>query len=212
MSLNFDGVLLEFQNTAKELIRHDWGSSFFGNISLMIDEEDEFLRYPVISSYTSPEINPGIEGRYLLITRTTSTMQEVVDHPETAIGLYRIAGGSMDLLWGRGPPTSEVSAHLSVHSLGKGSAIIHCHMLLLGSIFRTDLERSLLPEGFSYVGGFEPGSTALAEATKKAMENSHTIIWIGHGAVTYSDGLSKCLERLHTLEDILENVPTSQGD
>lgn len=210
MSLNLDRFLLEFQKTAKELVGHDWGSSFFGNISIMIDEEDEFLRYPVISSFSSPIEEPEIEGRYLLITRTTSTMQEVADHPENAIGLYRIAGDSLDLLWGRGPPTSELSTHLLVHSSGKGSAIIHCHMPLLGSITHADLEGSFLPEGFSYVGEFEPGSIGLAEATKKSMERNHTVIWVGHGAVTYSDGLGRCLDRLYVLEDLLKEIHPSE--
>lgn len=191
--------------TAGRLVELGWAESFFGNISVLIDPIDEHL--DIISSFPAPVEIPVLNGLDILVTRTTSTMEEVANSPEESIGLYRINGRSLDLLWGAGPPSSELSSHLLSYSTGRGQAIVHCHMDDVHRLDHNSCKEHPLPKWVKVIGEIEPGSIELAEATRDAIQYHDTILWKGHGALAMTEDLRTCLDRLSGLEGYLKGIP-----
>ena len=195
----------EIRDSAKKLVDMGWAESFFGNISVLMDPIEEDLE--VLDTYQSPVEVQELIGLDILITRASSTMEEVANSPEAAVGLYRIGGKGLELLWGNGPPSSEISSHLLAYSTGRGQAIIHCHMDDVWAVTSSVIRVNPPPSGIGIVGELEPGSIELAEATMDALHDNDTIIWRNHGAISMTDGLSKCLEKLTGLEGYLKSIP-----
>lgn len=190
--------------TARKLVELGWAESFFGNISVLMDPIEDDLE--VIDRFPSPVEVTELNGLDLLVTRTTSTMEEVANSPVDSIGLYRINGSELELLWGSGPPTSELSSHLMAYSSGRGQAIVHCHMEDVSRAGPSLSKENTHREGFGIVHELDPGSIELAEATRDSLHSHDTIIWKNHGAFSMSDGLERCLERLVTLETFLKTL------
>lgn len=193
------GEVESIRETAMELISRSWAESFFGNISILLD--DAMANLEVKERFPSPVKENELEGKTILATRTTSTMEEVVDDPEGSLGLYRIEGDSLELVWGEGPPTSEISSHLMAYTSSRGRCILHCHMDCISGVCDESID---IPEGCCIVDEMEPGSLPLAEATRNAFQKCDTVIWKGHGAITIADDLVKCLQRLIRLEQYLK--------
>ncbi|MGA1849086.1 MAG: class II aldolase/adducin family protein [Thermoplasmatota archaeon] len=198
--------ITDIQKTAAALVGRSWAESFFGNISVLLDLDDVEMdimdRYPIHTEI------PDLNRRYILVTRTFSTMKEVVRDPERALGFYRIENRELLLLWGEGPPTSELSSHLMAYSTGRGRAIIHCHMDLVGRVSSSfGIADHPLPTGTQIIEELEPGSIELARATGDALRKNDTVIWRGHGAFSMTDSLGESLKRLEGLEGYLNGIP-----
>jgi rhamnulose-1-phosphate aldolase len=204
-SPSLDSEISELIEAAGWLIEKSWAESFFGNISILIDRND--LNSSVIEKFPLPTGIPELIGMYILVTRTFSTMEEVVKHPETSIGLFEIEEEALHLLWGSGPPTSELSSHLMAYSTGRGRAIIHCHMDILNGKGSSILKEGPLPEGIGLVPKLEPGSMDLARATRDALLQNDTIIWREHGALSMGGTIEECSRRLESLEEYLRSIP-----
>lgn len=186
------------------LIDRKWAGSFFGNISMIIDPID--LSSDIITTFRVPVPIGELDGRLLLVTRTTSTMEELSTDPASALGLYRINGSVIELLWGLGPPTSEISSHLLAYSARPGKAIVHCHMDLIDVISLKFPEGPPLPPGCSWVEDFEPGSIELALATKDALMKDDTVVWKDHGPLSLTESLEICMARLIRLDAFLQEL------
>ncbi len=201
MSLQLDPLIDKFKQAAMKLISRDWARSFFGNMSILIDDDYEDL--PVKDTFTAGVEVRSLDGDFLIATRTFFTMDDVVNTPEKALGLYKIDREQLSLIWGEGPPTSDITSHLLAYSTGKGRALVHCHM---DSV--TALSGMIpLPEGYGWVDKMEPGSIELANATMTAMRSNHTVIWKGHGAISLGDDPKICIERLVYLDEYLADHP-----
>lgn len=194
MSLQLDPLIDKFKQAAMKLISRDWARSFFGNISILIDDDYEDL--PVKEEYPSPVKIEDLQGSSLMITRTTSTMAEIIESPDKSLGLYQLKDGNLNLIWGCGPPTSELSAHLLAYSSSKGKAIIHCHMDIISEISERYPQGPPLPANCSWAGDLEAGSVELAQATAEALEGTDTVIWKDHGVISCTDDLSGCYQRI----------------
>ncbi len=193
-----------FQITAQMLIDRKWADSFFGNISMILDPID--INPDIITTFKTPVPVRQLDGRFLLVTRTISTMEELSMDPASALGLYRINGSVLELLWGSGPPTSEISSHLLSYSIHRGRAIVHCHMDLIDEISLRFPEGPSLPPGCSWVEYFEPGSIELALATKEALMKNDTVVWKDHGPLSMTESLERCMARLIHLDAFLREL------
>ena len=187
-------------DTARELEARGWAKGFFGNISINLGRPDigGMIIRGLYHHYLPVE---DIIGCTLLITRSGSTMSEISRDPGSHVGAYRISKGSLDLIWGEGPPTSEIGSHLLIHRIGTTRGIIHCHLDNMGRIEKGEVQRN----GFGWVGKLEPGSPELAEATNEAAGRYDTIIWEGHGVICFAGDLQKALDLVFEADDRLSS-------
>ena len=185
-------------DAARELEARGWAEGFFGNISINLGRPDiGSMDLRGLYHHDLPVEN--IIGCTLLITRSGSTMSEVSRDPGSHVGAYCISKGSLDLIWGEGPPTSEIGSHLLIHGIGPAKGIIHCHLDNMGRIEKGEVQRN----GFGWVGKLEPGSPELAEATNEAAGRYDTIIWEGHGVICLAGDLQKALDLVFWADDQL---------
>jgi ribulose-5-phosphate 4-epimerase/fuculose-1-phosphate aldolase len=193
--LQLDPYIDQFEQAASRLISRNWARSFFGNISILVDADLKDL--PIKNEYPSPVTIKDLKKNCLLmVTRTTSTMSDIIDSPEDSLGLYLLKDDNLNLIWGCGPPTSELSAHLLAYSSSNARAIIHCHMDIISKLSDRYPRGPPLPANCSWVGDLEPGSIDLAEATAEALESTDTVIWKHHGVISCTGDLSKCYWRI----------------
>ena len=113
----------EMKKTTANMYRLGWDERNGGNISWMLDE-DEVAEYLDIHSIIRT-IPIGFEaktltGKIFIVTGTGKYFKNVMDDPETNLGIFKIAddGCTAELLWGYkdgGKFTSELPAHLMSH-------------------------------------------------------------------------------------------------
>ncbi len=185
-------------DTARELEARGWAKGFFGNISIKLGRPD-IGTMKVRGRYNHDLPVENIIGCILLITRSGSTMSEVSKDPGNHVGAYGVSKGSLDLLRGRGPPTSEIGSHLLIHGIDGISGVIHCHLENMDRIVRDEV----LKNGFGWVGKLEPGSPELALATLEAARRHDTIIWDGHGVICFAGDLERALDLVFGVDDRL---------
>jgi len=196
--------VLQMQEAALNLRDHGWAKGSSGNISIRLSTP--FSGDPGKLYYNAPLKVPELEGSHILITRAGSTMEEVIGDPEGSIGLFGYHEGKLDLVWGSGPPTSELSSHLLILSMKKGNVVMHCHMDAVLRFSSNHPGGRTLPGGFGSVGWFEPGSPELAFATMNAMKEHNTVLWMGHGAISCAGSVDECIGNLLELERELEEI------
>jgi ribulose-5-phosphate 4-epimerase/fuculose-1-phosphate aldolase len=192
----------EIRRTAIDLENRGWARSFFGNISVLMKKDLSDL--DIINTYEPPVDTSSLAGSSILITRASSTMRSVHDDPAGNLGLYRI-DKELYLIRGTGPPSSEVASHLIPYIMGRGEAIIHCHMDVID--IATDLFGGGGPDiEFPWIGILEPGSVELAVRTGEEMGKRRTVVWAGHGAISCARDLRDALSDLISLERTLRDL------
>lgn len=185
-------------DTAGELEARGWGKRFFGNISINLGRPD-IGNMEVKGLYHHDLPVENIIGCILLITRSGSTMSEISKDPGSHVGAYGIFKGSLGLLWGEGPPTSEIGSHLMIHGIDGIRGIIHCHLDNMDRIVKEEV----LKNGFGWVDKLEPGSPELASATLEAARRYDTMIWDGHGVICFAGDLERALDLVFRVDDRL---------
>jgi ribulose-5-phosphate 4-epimerase/fuculose-1-phosphate aldolase len=198
----YSSDISSIQTAASELISRSWAESFFGNISILLKRRDFCDRvresYPV-------EIDPSfLQGRILIVTRTLSTMKDVLNSPQEALGIYVPGKRALNLIMGKGPPTSEITSHLMAYQMGNGSVVLHCHMDSLTDASLITKDRSSLPSGIGWVDKLEPGSIQLAETTGREMQKFDMVLWKDHGPICTGKDLTHCLRRLMELDEYIK--------
>ncbi len=193
--------LRQISCAARRLLEKGWAEGSSGNISLIsrapVGEERNPLKiFPLKADL------PGIEGILFWAKKSGSSMEQVSLDPESNNGLYRISGLELQLLEGRGPPTTEVHSHLMIYSQTSHEAAVHCHWPGLGGALERT-RKGPLPPWMAVVGPLMPGSMELARTTGDQMHGRRLVVWEGHGAVGAGPDLGSCIEALDEAHGVL---------
>ena len=196
LALDLKNELLDLRDASAFLSSKGWAKGSSGNISLLSSCRAKGA-LPVSSVHPFSPFRMMMTGRYVWVTRTGSRMQDLSHHPLENLGLYRIAEEELELVFGSGPPSSEVRAHLSIYDATDAQAVVHCHMEWIGT---EDVPSGKPIHGFCMLPRAKEGSLDLAMSTAEAAPSFHTMIWQGHGALALGKDLEECLDRLSTLD------------
>ena len=144
----------EMCKTTANMYRLGWDERNGGNISYLLEEQDvaEYLDLNnVIRTISLGFDATAIIGKIFIVTGTGKYFKNVMDDPETNLGIVRIAtdGQTAELLWGYkdgGKFTSEFPAHLMSHMARPAvdpatRVVMHCHPTnLLAMTYVHDLD------------------------------------------------------------------------
>lgn len=169
----------------------DLDLSTFGNISIM--HRKASMSGPSLEIFDLPGPYPVLIDSVLFITRTGSTMKEVMDRPLENIGKYLIdQESSMTLIEGKGPPSSEISSHLEIYRalLIDEMSILHFHD---DALLKRISSLKDLPDQIRMIPVLQPGSMELARASGEAASSNRLLIWSGHGMTAISDTLENAV-------------------
>ena len=130
----------EMRKTTANMYRLGWDERNGGNISYLLDTEEvgQYLDLnKVIRTIPLGFDATAIIGKIFIVTGTGKYFKNVMDEPETNLGIVRISadGQSAELLWGYkdgGRFTSEFPAHLMSHMARlrvdpANRVVMHCH-------------------------------------------------------------------------------------
>jgi len=205
---------------------HGWAEGNAGNMSVRLDEG---VRAPK-AKRGAPAVAmklafPKLAGRRFLVTATGQRMRDIERVPAQALVLVELlpGGGSYQVLWGSGRPTSEFICHLAVHDVCAEAdpdmlAVLHVHsphLIALSHLTRlqtsaafADALQRVHPEGCVILGlcgltfvPFMVGSTPpLAEATRQALTSNQLAMWSMHGLVVRATDLEAAMDRAEMAE------------
>lgn len=209
--LTLTGIISEVAEVAGLLWQRGWAERNAGNISVCLKDlpKSDFPAHYQRTDIPLPERAGDVAGMSFFITATNHRMRDLAHKPMENALIIRITedGAAYNIISHIGPtelrPTSELASHLAIHSLiiRRGTAhrvVMHTHAkelialtqikelcdekrlnsLLWGMHPETKL---LVPDGVGFVPYFIPGTTALGEATVKALEKHDIALWEKHG-------------------------------
>jgi len=207
-------IIKDTAEVARILWELGWAESSAGNISVNVTEyipEDT----KELNKAPSREIDksyPELSGFSFFITGAGARMRDLAKVTSENSCILRIAEKSnrYHILWGKSSglsfePTSELHAHLSIHSFlhekkAPQKVIIHAHpeeLIALTHVKEYRQEHKLnrllwsmnpetkiiIKKGVGLVPYRVPGSDELAQATIKALENHDVVLWEKHGCL-----------------------------
>ncbi|MBQ8142697.1 MAG: rhamnulose-1-phosphate aldolase [Bacilli bacterium] len=226
--------LVEFAKTAANMYRLGWDERNGGNISYLLKEEEvkEFLdvnhvirKLPLAGVNSAAfDISPLI-GKYFLVTGTGKYFKNVLDDPETNLGIIRIAKDkTIDLLWGYkdgGRTTSEFPAHMMSHIARlkvdpNNRVVMHCHPTnLLAMTYVHELDEAkfshtlwemstecivVFPEGVGVLPWMLCGTDEIGIATAEKMASFRIVLWSLHGVYAAGKNLDETFGLIETVE------------
>ena len=226
--------LVEFAKTAANMYRLGWDERNGGNISYLLKEEEvkEFLdvnhvirKLPLAGVNSAAfDISPLI-GKYFLVTGTGKYFKNVLDDPETNLGIIRIAPDkTIDLLWGYkdgGRTTSEFPAHMMSHIARlkvdpNNRVVMHCHPTnLLAMTYVHELDEAkfshtlwemstecivVFPEGVGVLPWMLCGTDEIGIATSEKMASFRIVLWSLHGVYAAGKDLDETFGLIETVE------------
>ena len=226
--------LVEFAKTAANMYRLGWDERNGGNISYLLKEEEvkEFLdvnhvirKLPLAGVNSAAfDISPLI-GKYFLVTGTGKYFKNVLDDPETNLGIIRIAKDkTIDLLWGYkdgGRTTSEFPAHMMSHIARlkvdpNNRVVMHCHPTnLLAMTYVHELDEAkfshtlwemstecivVFPEGVGVLPWMLCGTDEIGIATAEKMASFRIVLWSLHGVYAAGKDLDETFGLIETVE------------
>lgn len=226
--------LVEFAKTAANMYRLGWDERNGGNISYLLKEEEvkEFLdvnhvirKLPLAGVNSAAfDISPLI-GKYFLVTGTGKYFKNVLDDPETNLGIIRIAPDkTIDLLWGYkdgGRTTSEFPAHMMSHIARlkvdpNNRVVMHCHPTnLLAMTYVHELDEAkfshtlwemstecivVFPEGVGVLPWMLCGTDEIGIATAEKMASFRIVLWSLHGVYAAGKNLDETFGLIETVE------------
>ena len=197
--------IVEMCETTANMYRQGWDERNGGNISYMLDK-DEVAKYLDIENVIRT-IPIGFEakspaGKIFIVTGTGKYFKNVIDDPETNLGIIRIAedGQTAELLWGYadgGRFTSELPAHLMSHMARlevnpDNRVIMHTHptyTLAMNHVHELDEKKLthtlwemctecivVFPDGIGVLPWMVCGNNEIGEATAKKMGGKVTFV------------------------------------
>ena len=215
--------------TTANMYRLGWDERNGGNVSYLLDEK-EVAEYLDLTKVIR-EIPIGFEakelaGKIFLVTGTGKYFKNVMDDPETNLGVVRIKadGRTAELLWGYkdgGKFTSEFPAHMMSHIARlkadpKNRIVMHCHpTYLLAMNFVHELEdrsftRSLwqmctecivvFPDGVGVLPWMLCGTNEIGEATANKMKDYRVVVWGLHGVYGAGKDMDETFGLIETVE------------
>ena len=191
------------------LWQNGWAERNGGNITVNITDliDNEIRQMPPISKVRAIGVTlPALRGAYFYCKGTNKRMRDLARWPMQNGSIIRILDdcASYVIIADESvAPTSELPSHLTVHNrlVESGSpykATLHTHPIelvamshnraFLGKDVLTHILWSMIPEtkafcplGLGIVPYELPGSTLLAEATLRELEEYDVVLWEKHG-------------------------------
>lgn len=218
----------QIAETAGYLWQKGWAERNGGNITVNITEyaDDEMRRMPAISSPLEIGMTlPHLKGCFFFCKGTQKRMRDLARHPMENGSIIRILDDCAHYeIIADNPvmPTSELPSHLAVHNylIGKGSpykASLHTHPIELVAMSHnpeflkkdvlTRILWSMIPEtkafaprGLGMVPYMLPSSTALADATIKAIDDDYDVVmWEKHGVFAVENDIMSAFDQVDVL-------------
>jgi rhamnulose-1-phosphate aldolase len=209
------------------LWQRGWAEANGGNISVnlihQIDSSVKEFPEPEKTTELAAPL-PGLAGNLFYVTGAGQRMRDVARSPLDFGALIRInKDGKHFEIVSEKPvkPTSELPSHLSIHNFLKvrgnhRSVVLHTHptelialthcppfldwkhltQMLWSMIPET---RVLVPKGVGIVPYVLTGTTDMAKATIKQLENHDVVMWEKHGTLAVGDDIGHCFDLIDTL-------------
>lgn len=219
----------EMCKTTANMYRLGWDERNGGNISYLLEEQDvaEYLDLNnVIRTISLGFDATAIIGKIFIVTGTGKYFKNVMDDPETNLGIVRIAadGQTAELLWGYsdgGKFTSEFPAHLMSHMARlavdpANRVVMHCHPTnLLAMTYVHDLDEKaftrtlwqmctecivVFPDGVNVLPWMLCGTNEIGEATAAKMDTARLVVWAQHGIYGAGKDLDETFGLIETAE------------
>ncbi len=219
----------EMMNTTANMYRLGWDERNGGNISYMLDEKEvgEYLDLNnVIRTIPTTFNAPTLVGKIFIVTGTGKYFKNVIDDPETNLGIVRVAedGTTVELLWGYkdgGRFTSEFPAHLMSHAARikvdpDNRVVMHCHptyTLAMNYVHELDEKKFthslwemctecivVFPDGVGVLPWMLCGTNTIGEATAKKMEEFRLVVWGMHGIYGAGKNMDETFGLIETVE------------
>lgn len=220
----------DFCNTCDNMYRLGWDERNGGNISLMLDAEDEklFSGASPVRNIPIPFSAKELAGKFFMVTGTGKYFKNVLSDPENNTGIFRISdsGNEAELFWGYadgGKFTSELPAHLMSHIARlktdpENRVIMHSHptnLLAMTYVHELDPDKFthtlwqmstecivVFPDGVEVLPWMLCGTNEIGEATAGKMLTSRVTIWSMHGIY----GAGKTLDETFGLVETVEKA------
>ena len=218
----------QIAETAGYLWQKGWAERNGGNITVNITEyaDDEMRRMAAISAPLEIGMTlPHLKGCLFFCKGTQKRMRDLARHPMENGSIIRILDDCAHYeIIADNPvmPTSELPSHLAVHNylIGKGSpykASLHTHPIELVAMSHnpeflkkdvlTRILWSMIPEtkafaprGLGMVPYMLPSSTALADATIKAIDDDYDVVmWEKHGVFAVESDIMSAFDQVDVL-------------
>lgn len=219
----------EMAETTYNMWKFGWDERNGGNVSCILDEE-EVAQYIDIHQvkYTIEPAFPVHElaGKYFIVTGSGKYFKNVVNDPETNLGLLRVSanGELLEVLWGfknGAVPTSELPSHFMSHIERlkvdpQHRVVIHNHATnVIAMSFVHDLNESaftktlwemctecivVFPDGIGVIPWMVPGSNEIGIATAQKMVDHHAVLWPHHGIFGTGHSIDEAFGLIETIE------------
>lgn len=219
----------EMKKITANMYRQGWAERNGGNISYMLETEEvaEYLdlNYVIRTIPTGFDASELI-GKIFIVTGTGKYFKNVIDDPETNLGIIRIAedGTTAELLWGyKGNSrfTSELPAHLMSHIARlkvnpENRVILHTHptyTLAMNHIHELDEKKFtrtlwemcteciiVFPDGVGVLPWMVCGNNEIGVATAEKMKDYRLVIWGLHGIYGAGKDLDEAFGLIETVE------------
>ncbi len=243
----------EMCKTCANMYRLGWDERNGGNISYQVPEEEvapyldlqnvlrvipmSFNSGYLVGKAAEESANKALEldatplaGKIFVVTGTGKYFKNVMDDPETNLGVVRVAadGKHVELLWGYadgGRPTSELPAHFMSHmerlKVDPGHRVVmHCHATnVVAMTFVHDLcERAftrtlwkmctecmvVFPDGVGVLPWMICGNDEIGRATAEKMKDFRLVVWAMHGIFGTGKDLDEAFGLIETVEKAAE--------
>jgi rhamnulose-1-phosphate aldolase len=209
------------------LWQRGWAEANGGNISVNLTHlvDSEFQSFPEPEKITElAEPLAEMAGNLFYVTGAGQRMRDVAKSPLDFGAIIKITDdGKSYAIVSEKPvkPTSELPSHLSIHNFLKAkgnqkSVVLHTHptelialthcppfmdwkrltQMLWSMIPET---RVLVPNGVGIVPYVLTGTTDMAKATLKQLENHDVVMWEKHGTLAVGDDIGHCFDLIDTL-------------
>lgn len=217
------------QEATTNMYRLGWDERNGGNVSYLLDE-DEVKEYldtsKVIREIPTGFMAKDLIGKIFIVTGTGKYFKNIMDDPETNLGIVRIKedGVTAQLLWGfkdGGKFTSEFPAHMMSHMARlkkdpENRVIMHTHPTnTLAMTHIHDLDEAkfthtlwemctecvvVFPDGVGVLPWMVCGTNAIGEATAKKMEEFRLVVWALHGIYGAGKTMDEAFGLIETVE------------
>ena len=211
----------EMRKTCANMYRLGWDERNGGNISYMLNENEvaEYLDIDApIRTIPLGFDASAIKGKIFIVTGTGKYFKNVMDDPETNLGIIRIAEDGVNalLLWGYkdgGRFTSELPAHLMSHIARlsvdpENRVVMHSHpthTLAMNYVHELDEKKFthtlwemctecivVFPDGV--------GTNEIGEATAEKMKEFRLVVWGMHGIYGAGKNMDETFGLIETVE------------
>lgn len=226
--ITHNSAITQCAEVAGYLWQKGWAERNGGNMLVRLAEtevrtllqNDVSLSPPITIGLTLPHLR----GSVFYCKGTGCRMRDLARSPLQNGCLIRVSDdGAHYMVIGatKVRPTSELPSHLALHDalLAAGStytATLHTHpttlvaMTHVEDLVHSDLTallwsqlpeaRLFCPKGLAVVPYAEPGSTALAQGTLKALSSHDMALWERHGAVSVGENIIEAFDTIDVME------------